>query len=87
MMPSLKGKKSIDPKVVDFYKLGKEIKNCSGSSIGAYLTKDQRFREYIGVGAADALITWNLVSQHGILLEDSMILHLLRALDFMKAYL
>ena len=77
MMPSLKCKKSVEPKVVDSYKLGKEIKNRSGSSIAAYVAKDQQFRGYVGVGAAVTLITWDLVSQHGLLLEDSMILHLL----------
>ena len=87
MMSLLKCKKLLEPEVVDFYKLGKEIQNRSGSSIGADLTKDRRFRGYGGRGAAVALITWNLVSQNGLLLEHSMILHLLWALHFVKTCL
>ena len=87
MVTSLKCKKSVKLEVVDFYKIGREIPNLSGSSIGVALTEDRQFRQYVGVGAAVALITWNLVSQHGLLSDDSMILYMLWALHFIKAYL
>ena len=66
--------------------LEKKIQNRSGSSIKSDLTKNWRFREYIGVGSAVTLITWNLISQYGLLLEGGMILHILWTLNFIKAY-
>ena len=85
-MPSSKRKKSAEPEVADFYRLGKEMQNRSGSAIGAEGTEDRRFREYFGVGAAVALITWNLILQYSLLPEGGMIMHFLWGLHFMKAY-
>ena len=70
-----KRKKSVEPEGADFYRIGKEIQNRSGSSIGSEWTEDRRFREYVGVGVAIALLTWNLIAQHGFLPEGGMILH------------
>ena len=74
MLPS-KRKKSVEPEVADFYRLGKEMQNRSGSLIGSEWTEDRQFREHFGVVVAVALLTWNLIAQHGFLPEGGMILH------------
>ena len=81
-----KRKKSSDPQVEDFYRIGKEIQNRSGSTIGADATEDRRFREYFGVSVIVALLAWDLMLQHGLMPEGGMIIHFLWALHFMKAY-
>jgi len=81
-----KRQKEAEPDVTDFYLLGKEIENRSGSSIGAPGIEDRRFREYFGCAATVALIAWNLLSEHGLLSGGAVIIHLLWALHFMKVY-
>lgn len=81
-----KRKKEASPEVDDFYRLGKEMQNRCGSSIGAFTTEDRRFREFFGCGALVALALWNLLLTHGALPEGGTIMHLLWALHFMNVY-
>lgn len=81
-----KRKKVTEPNVADFYRLGKEMQNRSGSSIGAEAVENRRFREFFGCGAVVALLAWNLLVQHDLLPEGGMIMHLLWSLHFMKVY-
>lgn len=83
---SNKRKKESEPNEVDFYRLGKELQNRTGSSVGAFTTEDRRFREHFGCGAAVALIIWNLMTQYNVLPPEAMIIHFLWALHFMKVY-
>ncbi|KAL9180930.1 hypothetical protein ACHAXT_009735 [Thalassiosira profunda] len=81
-----KRKKGAAPEVADFYRLGKEMQNRVGSSIGAFSSEDRRFREFFGCGAAIALVLWNRLLEHDALPDGGMIMHLLWALHFMNAY-
>ena len=81
-----KRKKDTAPEVDDFYRLGKELQNRSGSSIGAFLPEDRRFREFFGIGANVALVLWNTLLEYGVIPEGGLIIHMLWALHWMKVY-
>ena len=81
-----KRKKDTAPEVNDFHRLGKEMQNRCGSSIGAFSTEDRRFREFFGLGANVALVLWNQLVFYDALPEGGTIMHLLWALHFMKVY-
>jgi len=81
-----KRKKDTAPEVDDFYRLGKELQNRSGSSIGAFLPEDRRFREFFGIGAYVALVLWNALLEYGVIPESGLIIHMLWALHWMKVY-
>ena len=72
--------------VDDFYRLGKDMQNRCGSSIGAIGPEDRRFREFFGCGALIALVLWNLLEEHNAVPEGGAIMHMLWALHFMKVY-
>jgi len=81
-----KRKKETIVEVEDFYRIGKELQNRSGTNIGAIHNEDRRFREFFGCGARVALAVWTLLIQYDYLPDDGMILHMLWALFFMKVY-
>ena len=81
-----KRKKTTEPSVDDLYRLGKELQNRSGSSIGAFTCEDRRFRSFFGCGASVALVCWNTLSQYGAIPEGGMIIHMLWAMYWMKCY-
>ncbi|KAL7553209.1 hypothetical protein ACHAWF_016466, partial [Thalassiosira exigua] len=62
------------------------VQNRSGLRIGAELTEARRFCDYFGVGAAIALIAWNILVEHEVLPKEGLIIHMLWALHFMKVY-
>ena len=81
-----KRKKETMVEVEDFYRVGKEMQNRSGTNIGAINNEDRRFRESFGCGAHVALALWLLLIEYTCLPEGGMILHMLWALHFMKVY-
>jgi hypothetical protein len=81
-----KRSRTTEPSLADFYVIGRDIQNRSNHRVGSDLSEDQRFREYFGCSAENALIVWNLLIQYELLPDGGQIAHFLWALFFMKIY-
>ena len=74
-----------NPTVQDFVTAGRDIQNRSNRPIAADRTEDS-FREFFGICARLALMTWYRLAHHHLLPDGSRIKHLLWALFFLKQY-
>jgi hypothetical protein len=75
-----------EPTAVDFYMIGRDIQNRSGHRVGAELSEDQHYREFIGCAAEVALITWNKMVHYCLVPDGGEIVHFIWALFLMKLY-
>ncbi len=85
MEPSSNYQQELNLNKHDFYIITKEIKNLKWPTFIAPGTKDSRVHEKFGCGADVALLLWQMLFTHDLVMPGGQIIHVLWKLYFLKA--